>query len=97
MTIEEERALFEADAKPYGFELTRWASVTDEPWTEYVDEFTGHRWAGWLAARDIVTLDCRLCAKWSGKTCLNARACVEGDSFVRSNFTVAAWAKQKSE
>ena len=42
-------------------------------------------------------LDCRLCAKWSGKFCKQAVACVEGDSFVRSYFRVAAWAKQKED
>lgn len=44
------REAFEADAGPYGFDLTRSANVTGEPWGDYDDPTTGHRWAGWLAA-----------------------------------------------
>lgn len=48
-----ERERFEADAGPYGFDLTRCElSLSGEPWTEYRDSGTGHRWAGWLAARN---------------------------------------------
>jgi hypothetical protein len=44
------REAFEADAAPYGFDLTRQECAAPEPWSEYADEATGHRWAGWLAA-----------------------------------------------
>jgi len=48
---EAERLLFEADAICLGYELTRASSsVVSEPWSEYSDSATGHRWAGWLAA-----------------------------------------------
>ncbi len=51
MSNEAERAAFEADAGPMGFDLTR--GVMDcqevEPWTEYLHAATGDRWAGWLA------------------------------------------------
>lgn len=46
-----ERAQFEADAEPMGFDLTRQNLPVPEPWSEYADENTGHRWAGWQAAR----------------------------------------------
>ena len=46
------RAAFEADAGPYGFNLARQESISSEPWSEYKDPDTGHRWAGWLAAFD---------------------------------------------
>lgn len=49
--IEVERVLFEADAEHYGFDLTRHQCVAQEPWSEYADMDTGHRWGGWLAAR----------------------------------------------
>lgn len=49
--IEEERRHFEADAAPYGFDLTRDNNTTGEPWCDYRDHDTGHRWAGWLASR----------------------------------------------
>lgn len=48
--IERERALFEADAGSYEFDLTRHQCAVPEPWAEYANEDTGHRWAGWLAA-----------------------------------------------
>ena len=50
---EAERALFEADAKLYGFDLTRYSCAAHEPWSEYANLETGHRWGGWLAARDF--------------------------------------------
>ena len=50
-TPEAERGLFEADAEPYGFDLARRQCAAPEPWAEYESEATGHRWAGWLAAR----------------------------------------------
>ena len=49
MTQEQERVAFEADAAPMGFDLTRQSIAVSEPWTEYADENTGHRWAGWQA------------------------------------------------
>ena len=49
--IEAERKLFEADAEQYGFDLTRHQCAAPEPWSEYADQATGHRWGGWLAAR----------------------------------------------
>lgn len=51
-TIEEERKHFEADAMPYGFSLERSKNITGEPWCDYEDGPTGHRWAGWLASRE---------------------------------------------
>lgn len=48
--IEAARAAFEADAEPYGFDLTRHQCAAPEPWSEYTDAATGHRWGGWLAA-----------------------------------------------
>lgn len=44
-----QRDLFEQDAMAYGFDLTRAHSAAPEPWSEYADASTGHRWAGWLA------------------------------------------------
>lgn len=52
MSEAEEREAFEADAGPLGFDLTREErSLSGEPWTDYRNPETGHRWAGWLAAR----------------------------------------------
>lgn len=51
--IEMERSLFEADAAPYGFDLSRHECAAPEPWSEYASAETGHRWAGWLAARSL--------------------------------------------
>lgn len=48
--IEAAREAFEADAEPYGFDLTRHQCAAPEPWAEYADAATGHRWGGWLAA-----------------------------------------------
>ena len=48
--IDAERAAFEADAAPYDFDLTRVKIAAPEPWAEYADDATGHRWGGWLAA-----------------------------------------------
>lgn len=46
------RAEFEADAEALDFDLTRRINpVAPEPWMEYLNPDTGHRWAGWLAAR----------------------------------------------
>lgn len=53
--IEAERKLFEADAEPYGFDLTRLQCAAPEPWSEYMSTETGHRWAGWLAARSMAS------------------------------------------
>lgn len=49
----DERAAFEADAEQYGFDLTRGYCAAPEPWSEYKSEATGHRWAGWLAAKGM--------------------------------------------
>lgn len=51
--IEAERKLFEADAAPYGFNLTRYDFKGVEPWSDYASDDTGHRWGGWLAAREL--------------------------------------------
>lgn len=51
MSEDKERAAFEADAEPMGFDLTRMKCAVPEPWSEYLDDATGHRWAGWLAGR----------------------------------------------
>lgn len=48
-----ERMKFEADAKPYGFDLTRHQCAAPEPWSEYADDATGQRWGGWLAAKGM--------------------------------------------
>lgn len=53
--IDVERVLFEADAKEYGFDLTRFQCAAPEPWSEYADPATGHRWGGWLAARAMTS------------------------------------------
>lgn len=47
----DERKAFEADAGPLGFDLTAdpRPSLSGEPWCDYRDIMTGHRWAGWLA------------------------------------------------
>jgi hypothetical protein len=47
--VEAERKRFEADAAPYEFDLTRQTCAAPEPWAEYADDATGHRWGGWLA------------------------------------------------
>lgn len=49
---DQERADFEADAAQYDFDLTRQRLAVPEPWSEYRDADTGHRWAGWLARAD---------------------------------------------
>lgn len=51
--IEAERKLFEADAEVYGFDVTRQQCVAPEPWSEYVNAETGHRWGGWLVAQSL--------------------------------------------
>lgn len=44
------RQQFEEDAAALGFDLTRTErNVGGEPWSDYVDQQTGHRWGGWLA------------------------------------------------
>ncbi len=48
-----ERCAFELDAKQYGFDLTRYHCAAPEPWSEYKNEETGHRWAGWLASKGM--------------------------------------------
>lgn len=51
---EKERRRFEEDAAPYGFDLTRTGDKSSvEPWAEYQDDATGHRWAGWLACNGL--------------------------------------------
>lgn len=48
-----ERENFESDAAQYGFDLTRMKCSVYEPWSDYESSETGHRWAGWLAAKGI--------------------------------------------
>lgn len=48
-----ERENFEDDAGQYGFDLARHHCAAPEPWSEYASEATGHRWAGWLAAKGM--------------------------------------------
>lgn len=55
--IDAARAAFEADAAPYDFDLTRHQCAAPEPWSEYADEATGHRWGGWLAAMAAMSLE----------------------------------------
>lgn len=45
------RMAFEADAKALGFDVqpARHKNLSGEPWYEYRDLLTGHRWGGWLA------------------------------------------------
>ena len=50
---EDERSAFEADAAQYGFDLARYYCPVVEPWSEYKSDATGHRWAGWLAAKGV--------------------------------------------
>lgn len=50
---EAQRNAFEKDAEAYGFDLTRYECAAPEPWSEYASEATGHRWAGWLAAKGM--------------------------------------------
>lgn len=50
---EDERYAFERDAEQYGFDLTRYDCAAPEPWSEYKSDATGHRWAGWLAAKGM--------------------------------------------
>jgi len=52
LAMELRRENFEEDAAQYGFDLTRYKCAAPEPWSEYADPATGHRWAGWLAAAD---------------------------------------------
>jgi hypothetical protein len=54
--IKAARAGFEIDAELLGFDLTRHECAAPEPWSEYADEATGHRWAGWLAALSWMAL-----------------------------------------
>lgn len=44
------RVAFERDAEPMGFDLRRHECMVPEPWSEYHDINTGHRWGGYLAA-----------------------------------------------
>jgi len=52
-TMDAEREAFEVDAEPMGFDLTRSSAelqrLAPEPWIEYQNFETGHRWGGWLA------------------------------------------------
>jgi hypothetical protein len=50
---ERERAAFEADAEPLGFDLLRMANPNVEPWDDYHEMETGMRWGGWLARAAI--------------------------------------------
>lgn len=71
-----EREAFEKDAEPMGFDLTRFECAAPEPWSEYADSDTGHRWGGWLARSTL-----------SGQTAESgeavARAYVAGNDMVR--------------
>lgn len=51
------RAAFEVDAETLGFDLTRAHNPNVEPWDDYVDQQTGHRWGGWIAAHDMIRRD----------------------------------------
>jgi hypothetical protein len=48
-----ERERFEADAEPMGFDLTRVDNIGVEPWSDYADSDTGHRWGGWQARASL--------------------------------------------
>lgn len=50
---EKEREQFETDAVARGFNIARNEAIAQEPWHEYASNPTGHRWAGWLAARGV--------------------------------------------
>jgi hypothetical protein len=50
---EDQRKLFEADAEPYGFDITRGECICGNPRCDYLEENTGNRWAGWMAAKGI--------------------------------------------
>lgn len=49
------RKAFEEDAEPYGFSITRRSCAAPEPWSEYEDGETGHRWGGFLAGVEYET------------------------------------------
>lgn len=49
------RVAFEHDAEPMGFDLRRHECMVPEPWSEYRDINTGHRWGGYLAATHAAT------------------------------------------
>ncbi len=49
------RVAFERDAEPMGFDLRRHECMVPEPWSEYRDINTGHRWGGYLAATHAAT------------------------------------------
>ena len=54
-TPAEARVAFEHDAEPMGFDLRRHECMAPEPWSEYRDINTGHRWGGYLAATHAAT------------------------------------------
>ena len=74
MTTEAMRAAFEADAGPMGFDMRRQEIAVPEPWAEYVDLDTGHRWAGWQAA---TLAERERCAKVCDE---QARECLDGEA-----------------
>lgn len=49
---EENKHAFEADARALGFDVkaATHKNMSGEPWCEYRDLLTGHRWGGWLSA-----------------------------------------------
>ena len=49
------RVAFEHDAEPMGFDIRRYECAAPEPWPEYLDVSTGHRWGGYLAAVHAAT------------------------------------------
>lgn len=46
---EAERKAFEQDAEALGFSTVRLVNQNPEPWDDYLEHNTGHRWGGWLA------------------------------------------------
>ena len=46
---EAERKTFEQDAGALGFSTVRLVNCNPEPWDDYLEHNTGHRWGGWLA------------------------------------------------
>jgi hypothetical protein len=83
------RAEFEADAYPLGFDFKRLhGTLGGEPWAEYESAATGHRWAGFVAARASLSVDAQelayqLIDKWLGLG-------PDGEVYVRAQLAAAA-------
>jgi len=53
-----DREKFEADAKELGFDLTRTEfNPNVEPWDDYIEDDTGHRYGGFIAGYQAATAE----------------------------------------